>query len=401
MAMGRWRSKDERMMRWTLRVSQGELVFLLVVVVVYATMLLSAPQLFSLPQALPLFVCGVLYTILGVAGFSNLDEVSSPLLLGGYFVTQILLGSIVTYLANGAGAAWLLLMPIVGQSVLLPRRWMLLVAASLVVLFGLGFAVDAGWRAAAEASVSYAAGVVFVIVITKIALREERARAEVEQLASKLQRANQQLTAYAAQVEQLATLEERNRVAREIHDSLGHYLTTIHVQIAAARAVFDHDRSRADDALHKAQTLAHEGLNEVRRSVAALRAVPTNSRSLNEAITTLVAETRTTDLEATLEVQGDPRPLNPLAELTCYRAVQEGLTNIHRHACARNARVVLDYGQADVVRLRICDDGVGSAGHSNGFGLRGIQERVQQLGGVVRLHTGAGQGFTLELEVPA
>ena len=100
---------------------------------------------------------------------------------------------------------------------------------------------------------------VFVVVFTQIAVREREARAEVERLAAELTEANRKLREYADQVEELATARERNRLAREIHDSLGHYLTVVNVQIEAARAVID-DRDRALDVLRKAQLLTHEGL---------------------------------------------------------------------------------------------------------------------------------------------
>src|SRR6185369_12887105 len=105
-----------------------------------------------------------------------------------------------------------------------------------------------------------------------------------------LAEANQQLRDHAAQVEELASTKERNRLAREIHDSLGHYLTVVNVQIGAAQAILEQDRPRALDHLSKAQALTQEGLAEVRHSVAALRASPTESGPLPEALAKLAEQ---------------------------------------------------------------------------------------------------------------
>jgi signal transduction histidine kinase len=204
------------------------------------------------------------------------------------------------------------------------------------------------------------------------------------------------------QVEELATAKERNRLAREIHDSLGHYLTVINVQIEAARAVIGNDPPRALDALRKAQSLAQEGLADVRRSVAALRASPTEDRPLPEALAALAAENRASGLLTELAVTGAPRPLPPQTELTLYRAMQEGLTNIRKHARAARVDITLDYGDNERVRLVVHDNGVGDSpdGRPGGYGLLGVRERTHLLGGEVRIRSAEGQGFTLEVELP-
>jgi signal transduction histidine kinase len=234
---------------------------------------------------------------------------------------------------------------------------------------------------------------VFVVIFTQIAVNERKARAEVERLAAELRQ-------YAAQVEELAITKERNRLAREIHDSLGHYLTIINVQIEAARAIMDNDRQRALDGLSKAQMLAQKALAEVRRSVTALRASPIEDLPLSEAVAKLVDEYSAAGIAAELVVTGAPRPLTPQAGLTLYRAAQEGLTNVRKHSQATHATLRLDYSHARMVRLEVRDNGVGRSGEGEGFGLLGVRERARLLNGEVRIHTAAGQGFTLEVELP-
>jgi signal transduction histidine kinase len=175
------------------------------------------------------------------------------------------------------------------------------------------------------------------------------------------------------------------------------------VQLEAARTVLDSDRPRALDALAKAQALAKEGLAEVRRSVAALRAAPTDGRPLPEVIAALADETRAAGVATELAVLGTPRRLAPEAELTLYRAAQEGLTNLRKHAHASRADLTLDYRDEATVRLAVRDNGVGADGAGTargGFGLLGVRERAHLLGGAVRVRTAAGWGFALDVEVP-
>jgi len=223
-------------------------------------------------------------------------------------------------------------------------------------------------------------------------------------------RANQQLIeelhVAQDQLHDLAVAEERNRLAREIHDGLGHYLTAITIQIQGAKALLENTEAvsqapSALGALGKAETLLQEALADVRHSVRALRTVPTGNKSLPAAIGNLVAECRVTaSLGVQFDLLGTPRPLSSQVELTLYRAAQEGLTNARKYAQANTVTVALYY-DADKVRLTICDDGQGSADTSGGFGLLGLRERVQLVDGIIDLQTAPNQGFELKVEIPA
>ena len=265
-----------------------------------------------------------------------------------YFALQIALGTAILVVSRGEGFSPIILLPLAGQSVIaLPRRWMLVVCALIMGAFLAPGVVLFGWPVALRGSITFLPGIVFTVIFTAIAVRAEQARDEVARLAAELGVANRKLREYAAQVEELATTQERNRLAREIHDSLGHYLTVINVQLEAARAVLEHDRPRALDALQKAQSLTKEGLAEVRRSVATLRASPTDTQPLPQAVAALVADSRAAGITTELAVVGTPRRLAPQAELTLYRAAQEGLTNIRKYAHASRADLLLDYRTAE------------------------------------------------------
>ncbi len=225
-------------------------------------------------------------------------------------------------------------------------------------------------------------------------MSEERARSLLDEI-------NRKLTEYAEQAEELATVKERNRLAREIHDNIGHYLTAVNMQIEAALAVMESDQPRAITSLTKAQALTKEGLGEVRRSIAALRAAPTEDRPLHEAITLLVEEGRAAGLDIQYHVEGQIRPCSAQVEMALYRIAQEGMTNIRKHARATRAALELRYEENQRVSLNMRDNGVGSTQTEAGFGLVGIQERIKLLGGSLKIDTAEGQGFSLQVEVPA
>ncbi len=249
------------------------------------------------------------------------------------------------------------------------------------------------WPDSLRESVTFLVALIFMYVLSRAILESERARAA-------LNVANQQLRDYAAQSEELATARERNRIAREIHDGLGHYLTTIHMQIQAARAILDRDRPRAEQTLAKAQNMAQQALGDVRRSVSALRLGPTDQRPLPDVLATLADETQASGVTASLRVVGEPRTLGPQAEQTLYRAAQEGLTNVRKHAAASSATLTLDYRDPECVRLVVQDDGQGAEATDSGFGLVGLRERVQLVGGSMRIDTAPNAGLTLTAEVP-
>jgi signal transduction histidine kinase len=336
----------------------------------------------------------VAYLVVGTYGFSWCRGSEKRWPAAVYFVVQILLAAVLIRLRGNAAELSLILLPLAGQSALLLRlRWMIVVCSMIYLLMVFPLVLINRWLDALIILLVYGVGFVFVVVFTRIAASEREARASLAE-------ANRLLRENAAQVEELAVTRERNRLAREIHDSLGHYLTVVNVQIGAAQAIFPQDSQRALDHLSKAQTLTQEGLAEVRRSVATLRASPTESRPLTEALEKLVAQWQATGLTADLSVVGPIRQLSPQADLTLYRAAQEALTNVSKHAQATQVRLKLDYSNDESVLFQVQDDGLGSNGSGSGFGLLGVRERAQQLGGEVRLHTEVGKGFRLEVELP-
>lgn len=274
----------------------------------------------------------------------------------------------------------------------LPGRWANSFALALAIAVGVVYGLAAqAWQAALQSGLGYAAGYVFVIAFTRTAQREHEARQQLE-------RTHQQLAEYAAQVERLATARERNRLAREVHDSLGHYLTVINVQLEVVTKLIESDPGRAQEAAQKAKALASEGLAEVRRSVAALRPSPLDDRPLPQVIRSLADDASASGLLVSFEQQGTARPLSPQAETVLYRTAQEALTNIRKHAHASAVEVRLAF--EDQVRLRVRDNGVGRQDTQDDVGLMGLRERVAALDGTLRADNHPDGGFLIEVALP-
>jgi len=376
--------------------------FLVVTLAAYASALVTMSYVmnrFGAAKAAVLIGLAVAYLFNGVFGYAWARKSDSIRRSVIYVATQIAIGGFILSLAMSQVIMFALL-PVAGQAVVLfPRRLMFAACGTMLLVLVVPLSIYSGWRPAAVLGFFFLVGIVFVVVITELAVKEQRAKREVERLVGELKEANDKLRQYADQVEELATVKERNRLAREIHDSLGHYLTVVIVQIEAAMAVFEKDREGSLDVLRKAQGLAQKGLADVRRSVAALRASPAEARSLIDSLNTLIEECRVSGLPTEFEFSGTPRSLSPAAELTLYRAAQEALTNVRKHSHARAATVTLNYS-TDTVWLKVHDDGIGTTELTKGFGLVGMHERVQNSGGEVRIATAANQGFTLEVGIP-
>jgi signal transduction histidine kinase len=343
---------------------------------------------------------GVIYLLLGLKADVIFDRLPGGWAEAGFFSVQCALLFGIGLLLETRGT-WLIGVPLVGfavEQLARGQRWAVYVAlcASLVLPLGLRYS---NWASTLLSSVTVGTAILFVDVFAQMRLNEQQARERAEQLMVELEQANAQLAAYATQAEELAMTQERNRLAREIHDSLGHTLTTVNVQIEAARVVMDSDPDRALDAMNKAQELTQKGLARVRESVAALRESPVSRRPLGEAIASLVKEAQSTGIVTEFKVAGEPQALEHKVALALYRAAQEGLTNVCRHACASRVDVLLDF-QPSEVRLEVRDNGVGAVKTNGGFGLLGIRERMQLLGGTLEIQTGAGKGFCLVATVP-
>ncbi|MDJ0634215.1 MAG: sensor histidine kinase [Xenococcaceae cyanobacterium MO_188.B29] len=228
---------------------------------------------------------------------------------------------------------------------------------------------------AVNSTISFCLISVFVFLLVNALLSEYRSRQELRVV-------NQRLRKYALLIEDRAMLQERNRIAREIHDSLGHSLTAQNIQLANALLYLRSNLDRTESFLVEAKKLGSNALQDVRHSVATLRSDPLQGKSLSLAIAELVA-----DLKYRTEIIYDceiniPHQLPNEITTTVYRIVQEALTNIIKHSQAIKVKISIRLVANDLEVL-IKDNGKGFNPEENttGFGIQGMRERATALGG--------------------
>jgi signal transduction histidine kinase len=200
-------------------------------------------------------------------------------------------------------------------------------------------------------------------------------------------------------------LEERQRLAREIHDTLAQGFASIIVHFERAEQIDSLTASAAKPHLDLARSVAREGLEEARRMLAALRPEILEQRGLPEALGRVCEEwSRRSGIPAHLSITGTPAPMHPQIELTLLRATQEALTNAARHSGAHTASVTLSYME-DVLVLDVQDDGKGfvpapERGATTGYGLTGMRERAERLQGSFSVESLPGEGTTVSISLP-
>ncbi|MBV6520321.1 MAG: hypothetical protein MNPFHGCM_00426 [Gemmatimonadaceae bacterium] len=237
---------------------------------------------------------------------------------------------------------------------------------------------------------------VFLRSVVKLADRRERLAMELEATRGELARASHQT----------GVMEERQRMARELHDTLtqGMSAVVMHLETAEQLLPAGADESRVQ--LRRARAIARESLDETRRVVASLRPEQLDHAELPEAVARLCSvSAERMGIPVSTMVTGTPVPLHPEAEITLFRALQEGMSNVRKHAKASAVAVTLSY-MDDLVMLDVRDDGIGLATMSpagrepGGFGLQAMRERVRQLNGSVSVESERGEGTTLTVSIP-
>lgn len=245
---------------------------------------------------------------------------------------------------------------------------------SLVLLFGLSL--------------------VFVLLLMNTALSERQSR-------EKLAIANEKLRQYALKIQNQATLEERNRIAREIHDSLGHSLTALNLQLETAVKLFPSNPTKAQTFLARAKELGSKALQDVRQSVSTMRNHPLQEQSLEQAIGILAEDFhRSNGVLPIYQINLD-YPLPTEVSTAIYRIIQESLTNISKYATASVVKLELTM-TAETLRLIVQDNGRGFDVQQNttGFGLQSMRDRTLGLGGELKINSAHGCGCEIIVDIP-
>jgi two-component system NarL family sensor kinase len=204
---------------------------------------------------------------------------------------------------------------------------------------------------------------------------------------------------------QIGAMEERNRLAREIHDTLGQNLAaiTLHMETADALLEAGADTKEIWGIIQKALKLSRSGLQDARRSVLDLRAAPLEGRTLVEAVQALIDDfSLRNNADVELELAGTSRPLPTRIEVGAYRVIQEALANVEKHAQAKSVTIDLAI-TTRVLEITITDDGQGFQPEDipeKRYGLVGMNERIYLMGGKLDLHSGPSVGTQLHITIP-
>jgi signal transduction histidine kinase len=356
-------------------------------------------------------LCGFLLWWLTV---SDTREWQRALALAALFILVFLNGLLA---ATGLWFNFLLYFVIVGNTFLhLSLRKACIANLLLYLEVGLTFLLLGGWNGLSTNWLSILSGFVFVgaFSLSNRLLNTERERSsrllyQLETSTHELEEAHAQLQQYAKEIEELAITRERTRLAREIHDTLGHYLTIITIQLETISKLQERDPARAHAEIEEARRVAAQCMQEVRTAVAALRPTGIANLDLKGALTQLGSEFRSAvpDTELTLDLETTLPAHSAELQLALYRAAQEALTNVRKHARAANVLLRLRY-ENEKVELMVRDNGQETMAadqfprQGSGFGLIGLRERIELLGGQVSYGPADPSGYrvTVSIRVP-
>jgi len=384
-------------------------------------------------------IVGYLYTILSTPHLTPLNFVAFSALQVGYVVVvtwlyrlvwpdtevwQIALGltllAIITEavsLLSLIGLQWdwlMFLVTAVLSFTILPLRPAIGAGIFLYVMAGvnLGLLENWDWSALYPSLLTLLPAFAFVAVFSLIVqvlqnqkYRAERLLGELEESKAELEQAHRRLQSYADEVEELAVVRERTRLAREIHDTLGHYLSILTIQLETIAKLQERDPERASVEIAEARRVAAQSMQEVRNAVAALRPTSIATLSLAGALAQLGEEFERSSPETalTLDLETELPALSPDISLALYRAAQEALTNVRKHARAGKVLLRLRYEEG-ALELLAQDNGRGTvptgATLEGGFGLVGLRERVELLGGQLWHGPAEQGGYRLVVRVP-
>ncbi|HYF92773.1 MAG TPA: sensor histidine kinase [Symbiobacteriaceae bacterium] len=325
-----------------------------------------------------------------------------------YMVAQTVLAAVIFLMSDGGPVQGALFFPIAGEVFgLFPNPVPRIISlGGLAVAWFLTLLSSFGWSTLGMQIPGAVLALAFIGIYVTVFTRQMEERERAEKLLGELEQAHAKLKAYALKVEELTVVQERQRMARELHDTLAQGLAGLIMQLEAVDDLLTRgDTERARAITRRAMQRARTTLQEARTAIAALRS-PLDKGDVMEAIRRVVDNlTADTGITCTFEAgPGDLHLQGPVAE-TVYRVVQEGLANIARHSQAHRAWVRLAVARPQGVTLEVGDDGIGfdptarrgAAGH---FGLTGLAERIGLAEGTLEVQAAPGAGTRLIVTLP-
>ncbi|MDF2673081.1 MAG: hypothetical protein K0R09_1346 [Clostridiales bacterium] len=258
---------------------------------------------------------------------------------------------------------------------------------------------------------SYTIGISFIYIMFYLIIfllllhlrRELSLKTNVEELYEQLRRNNYEIEAarvrlldYSRQIEKITKLEERNRISRELHDSIGHNLTGMLMQVDAAKQIIEVDRDRGMEILDSVYKNINNSIEAVRQTVRDIK--PSKYQTHKASILELINRFgKDTGVNVEYKTSGIPYELFPSVEMVLYRNIQEALTNSVRHGSATNILVHIIY-KPECAEVIISDNGTGCKKFIKGFGLSGMEERLELIGGSIKYEI--ENGFLIYMHIP-
>ena len=372
----------------------------LVIAAVYVTTLNTTPSVRELKTLIPFTVLLVIHIVLHWQ-LENITKRTSRTFW--YIIVQGVLALITSWLGNNIGLIFALFMALIGEAVGLLglTRQGLYAGVYYLILLAVNLLQISGWNTSGSLLLTTVPMVIFVVIYVTLYMRQNEAREQAQTLANELETANRQLSEYAAQVEDLTIANERQRMARELHDTLSQGLAGLILQLEAAEAHLNNNHSE------KAQSIIGNAMEQARVTLADARLAIDNLRqtSLDDLDAAMRHEidhfTNATGISIHYHSDQTPSLLAPIKE-TLVRALAESLTNIANHAKAQNVEINVNVKDKNLM-LTIQDDGIGfdtfsiPSGH---YGILGIKERVRLVNGSVEIQSGNGNGTLLKIQIP-
>jgi signal transduction histidine kinase len=322
-----------------------------------------------------------------------------------YFTVQMLLLSLLVWW-YGAAFAWIslaLLYPVIGG---LPKRQWPLPIAALLLLFVIsslpwGSGENATMATVLTIGLQLLVNLGIALVLRLMSAQRDRLRVALVEL----RQAHLALAASTDQKQELAILRERARLARDMHDNLGHALVVMNIKLEAAQLLYARDPARGDAELEATRALIRTSMADLRRTLADLRAPAAEHDDLPDALRRLARELQArTGIAVTCSIAADLPTLPAEAREAIWYIAREALTNVERHAAAASLTLALEFQPDHGWLLRVVDDGEGMSPKDlrrpNHYGVLGMRERMKEIGGQLDIRRGPSGGTVVEAHLP-
>ena len=273
-----------------------------------------------------------------------------------------------------------------------------------LVVLGIATLIYGGRTLPLKVIFSYGVSIIILSFISSIIVKEQKSKLKVEELYNELRKsenqlikANEELKAYADSIKELSVLKERNRISREIHDSVGHSLSTIMIQLCAIEKIAKENGEAASQMASNLRDFTKKGLEEIRKALKELKPKEFQEYETILAIENLTKEfSKLTGIGVKLTFTKTKWNLDEKTSLVLYRAIQEFLSNSAKHGKASKVNIFIHYNDDELI-VTLQDNGIGTDQVKPGMGLTSLAERIKEIDGSLAYESKKGNGFFMRI----